>query len=215
MVKMETLSNRIRRLREEKGLKQKDVAAILSVNPNTYCRYENGERTPPPGVIAKLAEIFGVTSDYLLGRNGIKQAEGVPAVPNAFPISGYIQIPVYGVIRAGDPIYAEENIIGFVSLPEEELRGDNYFGLKVTGDSMKDAGIFDGSTVVVRRQPVVDNGRIAVVLLKERGEATVKRFYSKNGTIILKPENSDYEPQIYKPKDIMVLGEAVRVINKL
>jgi len=210
---MDTLSSRIRELRESKGFKQKDVAAILNVNPNTYCRYENGERTPPPGIIARLAEIFGVTSDYLLGRNG-KKNEDVSTVPGFFPINNFIRIPVYGVIRAGDPIYAEENIIGYVSLPEEELKGNNYFGLKVIGDSMKDAGIFDGSTVIVRRQSVVDNGRITVVLLKETGEATVKKFYRKNGSIILKPENSNYEPQIYKPKDVMILGEVVCVINK-
>lgn len=209
---MATLSSRIKKLREERGLKQKDVAAIINVNANTYCRYENGERTPPPDVIAKLADVFNVTSDYLLGRNG-KKTENVPTIPNVFSVNGFVRVPIYGIIRAGDPIYAEENIIGFDLLPEKELRGNNYFGLKVTGDSMKDVGIFDGSTVIVRKQPIVDNGKIAVVLLKDTGEATVKKFYNRNGTIILKPENPNYDIQIYKPEDVIILGEVKKVVR--
>lgn len=63
---MGSLGERLRKLREKRGLKQKEVAEFLQLNPNTYCRYEKGERTPPPEIIAKLAEFLGVTTDYLL-----------------------------------------------------------------------------------------------------------------------------------------------------
>lgn len=73
---METIGERIRKLREERGFKQKEIAAFLQLNSNTYCRYEKGERTPPPEVIAKLAEFYGITTDYILtGKVGNKSGQ--------------------------------------------------------------------------------------------------------------------------------------------
>lgn len=199
-----TFSERLKMLRTSKGLKQKDIASILKINPNTYCRYENGDRTPPPEILIKLAEIFNVSTDYLLGRNGKKQAESISASSDLSPPNDVVWIPVYGVIRAGEPIYADENLIDYVSIPRKWLNSGNYFGLKVVGDSMKDAGIHDGSIVIVRKQPVVDNGSIAVVLVKDTNEATVKRFYQEGNTVVLKPENPNYPLQIYKADEVMV-----------
>lgn len=204
------MSTRIREIREKKKISGVKIAQKLGITPTHYYDLEKGKRRLHRDQIEKLCQILGVSADYLLD----KEDKNIPAVSDIYPISGFVQIPIYGVIRAGDPIYAEENIIGFVSLPEEELKGDNYFGLRVTGDSMKNEGIFDGSTVIVRKQPVVDNGKTAVVLIKETGETTVKKFYSQNGTIILKPENPDYDIQTYKPEEIIILGEVKFSINR-
>lgn len=204
------MSTRIREIREKKKISGVKIAQKLGITPTHYYDLEKGKRRLHRDQIEKLCQILGVSADYLLGKN----EKDIPVTLDVYPISGLIQIPVYGIIRAGDPIYAEENIIGFVSFPEEELRGDNYFGLKVTGDSMKDAGILDGSIVIVRKQPIVDNGKIAVVLVKETGEATVKKFSQRNGTIILEPKNPNYDAQIYKPDEIVILGEVKMTITK-
>lgn len=98
------------------------------------------------------------------------------------------QIPVIGVVTAGLPILAVENQEGSMSWDGDP----SCFALRVRGDSMINAGIFDGDKVVVRPQATADDGQIVVALLED--EATVKRLHRKNGQILLMPENENYTP---------------------
>ncbi len=98
------------------------------------------------------------------------------------------QIPVVGVVTAGVPILAIENVEGSLSWDGEP----NCFALRVRGDSMVGAGILDGDKVIVRQQQTADDGQIVVALLED--EATVKRLYRRNGQLLLLPENPAYEP---------------------
>lgn len=127
-------------------------------------------------------------------------------------------VPVLGVIRAGEPIYAEQNIIDKMPIPDNQLHGGEYFGLLVEGDSMTNAGILDGSYVIVRKQEEVENGEIAVVLV-DRENATVKIFYRTNSTVTLMPNSSN---PIHKPRmidlsksEVRILGKVVMTIKKL
>lgn len=128
-------------------------------------------------------------------------------------------VPVLGVIRAGEPIYAEQNIIDKMPIPDNQLNhGGEYFGLLVEGDSMTNAGILDGSYVIVRKQEEVENGEIAVVLV-DRENATVKIFYRTNSTVTLMPNSSN---PIHKPRmidlrksEVRILGKVVMTIKKL
>ena len=114
-----------------------------------------------------------------------------------------------GQVTAGVPVFAEENIESYLALPEEVVKGDSVFLLRVRGDSMKNAGIINGDLVIVRQQPTAENGEIVVALLGD--EATVKKFYLEKGFIRLQPENPDYEPLI--SKDVRLLGKVIGLVR--
>ncbi len=126
------------------------------------------------------------------------------------PPSQVRSVPVVGRIAAGMPVLAEENIEDVFALPPE-LSGDDTFVLRVTGDSMIEAGIYDGDWIVVKQQPHAQNGDIVVALLDE--EATVKRFFREDGKVRLQPENAAMEPMY--ATDVAVLGKAVAVLRRL
>jgi repressor LexA len=122
-----------------------------------------------------------------------------------------VHIPVVGRVAAGQPILAAENIEGTFPLPADLVRHDNIFMLKVQGESMIDAGIFDGDFIIVRQQNVARNGEIVVALIED--EATVKRFFKERTLIRLQPENSSMEP-IYS-QDVSILGKVIGVFRNL
>ncbi|NLP06118.1 transcriptional repressor LexA [Candidatus Fermentibacteria bacterium] len=121
-------------------------------------------------------------------------------------------IPVVGRVAAGTPILAEQNITSHISIPGIGPRGS--FFLEVRGDSMTGAGILDGDLVLVREQPFVEQGQIAVVMIGD--EATVKRFYKRPGSRIeLVPENPAHETRSFGPHDagLKVVGKVVAVLR--
>jgi len=191
-------------LRKQKGLYQKDVATFLGVDRTTYVKYENGVSEPDNDTLVKLAELFNVSVDYLLGRetNDIYTAIG------AMPVKK-IKLPVLGNVACGEPIYANEELDGYVYI-NEDIGAD--FCLHAHGDSMVNARIFDGDTLFVKKQDMVDDGEIAVVLIED--EATVKRVYydRENNTITLMPENPAYKPMRYNGEElnnIRILGKVI------
>ncbi len=119
-------------------------------------------------------------------------------------------VPLVGTIRAGSPIFAVENLEGYYSLPEEFNTGGTEFALKVQGDSMINAGIYEGDIIIVNQQNDATNGEIVVALIED--SATVKRFYRKNGKIILHPENDDLEDMIFD--NVIILGVVKGLMRK-
>ncbi len=122
-------------------------------------------------------------------------------------------VPLVGRIAAGSPILAEEDIEDVMTLPTALVGTGPVFMLTVRGDSMVDAGIFDGDYVVVRSQPDALDGEIVAALVNEE-EATVKRLFRKNGQIILQAENAAYEPMVFDD-GVRVLGKVVSVLRKV
>lgn len=122
-----------------------------------------------------------------------------------------INVPIVGRVTAGQPILAVENIEGTFPLPEDLVRQDNVFMLRVQGESMIEAGILDGDFIIVRQQNDARNGEIVVAMIGE--EATVKRFFKERTLIRLQPENSSMEP-IYS-QDVSILGKVVGVFRTL
>jgi repressor LexA len=120
-------------------------------------------------------------------------------------------VPVVGAVTAGAPILAEQNIQEYYPLPKDFSKSEEVYMLKVQGDSMINAGIFDGDMVVVNKEPVAKNGDIVVALLGD--EATVKRFYKETTHVRLQPENEKYEP-ILSP-DVQILGKVIGLIRKI
>ena len=119
-------------------------------------------------------------------------------------------IPLIGTIRAGSPIFAVENLEGYYPLPDELNTGGTEFALRVQGDSMINAGIFENDIIIVNQQNHASNGEIVVALIED--SATVKRFYRKNGKIILHPENDSMEDMIFD--NVTILGIVKGLMRK-
>ncbi|MCG0276264.1 MAG: transcriptional repressor LexA [Thermosediminibacteraceae bacterium] len=121
-----------------------------------------------------------------------------------------VSVPLVGKVTAGQPILAEENIQGVFSLPKEMVPESEVFMLKVQGNSMIEAGIFDGDYVIVKVSNTAENGDIVVALLGD--EATVKRFFKERDHVRLQPENRYMEPIIVK--DVKILGKVIGLFRK-
>lgn len=121
------------------------------------------------------------------------------------------KIPMLGTITAGQPILAHEEYDEVYNIPTELFGSEEMFMLTVKGESMIEAGIYDGDKIIVRRQNNANNGEIVAAMID--GEATVKRFYKENGRYRLQPENSTMEP-IYT-NEVTILGKVAGLIRKI
>lgn len=204
------IGDRIRQRRLELRLTQGDVAAAIGVAVSTVQRYEAGtiDKLKLP-VLDAIARALRTTPERLCGktppdRPDSRSSQEIPYRPTH-------RIPILGRISAGLPLYADEHIEGYTYT---DLNGGaEYFALRVTGDSMNAARINDGDLLIVRRQDIVDNGDIAVVLVDDE-DATVKRFYREGNTITLMPQSTNpvHQPQIYDSQRtrIRIQGRVVR-----
>lgn len=201
-----TTGERLRTLRKELGISADDVAKALGVSRATVFRYEKGDIEKVPGsMLEPLAKVLHTTPAYLMGW------ENNPLPADAYPYNPTHRIPILGRISAGLPLYAEEHIEGWTYT---ELNGGaEYFALRVHGDSMDALGIKDGYLVDVRRQDMVENGEVAIVMVGD-DEATMKRFYQDDDTVTLMPQSTNpaHMPQIYNLKEtpIRVIGKVVK-----
>ena len=194
---------RLRERRMELGLTLEEVAEAVGVSKSTVLKWETGTiEDMRVNKAAALAQVLNVSPLWVIGITDSRS--GPPRTK---------RVPILGSIAAGEPILATEEYGEYVEL-YEDVPVD--FCLRVKGDSMIDARIQDGDLVFVRRQPTVENGQIAVVLIDD--EATLKRFYRTPNGVILKPENSKYEPLFFTHRDfkqVRVLGRAVFFQSRL
>ena len=141
---------------------------------------------------------------------GRKPAAAEPSIVRP-SFSKVVDVPLVGNVAAGEPILAEENITDTITLPTDIVGDAPSFLLSVRGESMVEAGINDGDYVVVKEQPVANNGDIVVAILEDG--ATVKRFFKERDHIRLQPENSSMDPII--AKDCSIAGKVVAVFRRL
>ena len=132
-----------------------------------------------------------------------------PATP---PPSAMIALPLYGRIAAGVPIEAMRDVGNTVEVSAAMLGAGEHYALEVAGDSMLEAGILDGDTVVIRRGETAENGAIVVALVDEN-EVTLKRIYRRNNTVALEPANKAYETRIFGPDRVQVQGKLVGLLR--
>ena len=118
------------------------------------------------------------------------------------------EIPILGKIAAGTPIEAIQNEVSRITLPEELSKNGEHFGLKISGDSMTDAGINDGDTVIIKKADTANNGQIVVALIDDH-EAMLKRIRKKGKVIALESANGRYETKIFGPDRVKVQGVLV------
>ena len=142
----------------------------------------------------------------LLGKSPMKKR----AITPTYKRGGYVSIPLVGTITAGSPILAVENLEGYCPLPEDFNGAEDDFALRVSGESMINAGIYDKDIIIVKKCNTADNGSIVVALIDD--SATVKRFYKKDGKIVLHPENDAMEDMIFD--NVQILGIVKGLIRK-
>lgn len=194
----------IKKLRKDHNLTQEQLGDILGVQKSAIAKYENGRvENLKRSTIQKMATYFNVSPLLFLGYDDID-----PKLDNLYEVSTQT-LPMLGSIACGEPIYCEEDRESYV-LKGTEIKAD--FCLRAKGDSMINARIYDGDIVFVRKQDIVNNGEIAVVIIDD--SATLKRFYyyKEKNLVILKPENPKYEDIILAGKsleNVRVLGKAV------
>ena len=127
----------------------------------------------------------------------------------SFKKNASVNIPLIGTVTAGQPIFAYENYEDYYSFPAGSFRGSELFMLSVQGESMIDAGIYNGDKIVVRKQQTAENGDIVVALLDD--SATVKRFYKRDGHFVLHPENETMQDIIVS--EVAILGIVIGLVR--
>jgi len=135
----------------------------------------------------------------------------MPSMEAAAPET--ISLPLFGKIAAGVPIEAMRDVGTNVDVAASMLGMGEHYALEVSGDSMQDAGILDGDTVVIRRGETAENGAIVVALVDEN-EVTLKRLWKRGATVALEPANKAYETRIFGPDRVQVQGKLVGLLRK-
>lgn len=200
-----TLENILMMIGTKKG-SQRRFTEALGLCPSTVGDWKSGKSKSYTKRLPQIAEYFNISVDSLL-RGGA----------SSLPAGSRKRVPVLGTIKAGVPINADEQAEDSDYADVDD--SNEYFYLKVEGDSMIGAGITDGSMVLVHKQNYAEDGQI-VVCLVDNEYATLKRYRNQNGTIILMPENPSYQPFILSASDFelgsaAILGVAVEVKKKL
>jgi repressor LexA len=172
---------------------------------------------PEIGTKFNIASTNGV-SDHLkaLEKKGYIRRAGKRAIEVLSTLGKPVltamrDIPILGRVPAGKPFLSEENVEGLLTITDDMASG-KLFALQVKGDSMTDAGILNGDRVIVKQQGTAENGEIVCALIE--GEATLKRFYKKDGVITLKAENEKYQPITVSQGDFRIVGRVVGLMRK-
>lgn len=186
----------LRILRERKEMTQQQLADALKISRSTIGMYEKGNREPDFETLELIADFFNVDMGRLIG--------------NLTPKKGN-WIPVLGSVRAGLPMEAVENILDYEEIGEEMARQGDFFALQIKGDSMEPR-IKESDVVIVRKQPDVENGEIAIVLVNG-DEATIKKVQKFTGGINLVPSNPAYEVKTFTNQQIETLP--VKILGKV
>lgn len=203
---------KLRHLRKSQGLTQQDIADYIGISRPAYTRYETGEREPDNDTLKKLADIFGVTVDYLLDRDSTPLN-----LPSNLEPASVIYLPIVGKVAAGNGCYAQEDVEGYEAIPAELVRSNHkYVLLRVKGDSMYPQ-ILEGDLVLMQCQTSVDTGSLAVVIIDDEDGVIKKVVYNEN-QIKLISENPYYPPRVFEGQDMLrvrVVGLVKRIVRNV
>lgn len=192
------MGERIKQLRLQKGLTQEELGKYIGVQKSAIRKYEKGAVTNlKRSSIETLAKLFNVTPSYLMCidddyKNNI--------------INDKRAFPLLGTVKAGYDYLASENVISYISIDKKVSDPENYFALKVVGDSMQPI-LYEDDIIIVHRQSDVENGQIAIILV-DNEEATVKKVMKYDDHIELIAFNSYYPPKkLDKKSNFQIIGK--------
>ena len=189
------------------------VSKETGISAATLSDWKSGRSVPKIDKMKLIAEFFGVSLEYMLtGEDTFAESEAQADAP----FESGSRIAIIGEIRAGLPIITNESVLGY---EYAEVDAEEYFYLRVQGDSMKNIGMIDGSLVLFHKQQYAEDGDI-VACLVGGDSATVKRFTRSKKNIVLMPENPDYEPirlttDDFESGEARILGVACEIKIKL
>jgi len=202
-----------------KGLTSRQKAIL------NFIREHIKDRSAPP-TIREIGQRFDISSTngvrchltalenkgYI--KRSVYRSRGIELGEKTHTPASLTAIPIIGRVAAGEPILAEENLEGRIGLDSDLLAGEDLFALKVRGDSMVEAGIFDGDLVFARKQPVAERGEIVVAVIGD--DATVKYYYPDNGRVRLEPANPRYRTIVVERSTpgFYIAGKVVGVFRK-
>lgn len=193
--------DRLVQLRKELKLTQTDFAEKIGFSRTAISAWEIGRNEPSNEDTIKIADFFGVSVDYIIGKSNNRNEKSSSAV-----------VLVYGTIPAGIPMEMIENILDTEEIDANMLKGGKeYFGLKIKGNSMY-PDYLDNDTIILEKTEDVESGTDAVVMVNGN-DGTFKRVFKNENGIILQPLNPEYQPMIYTNEQIEKLP--VRVIGKV
>lgn len=209
---MMSLGQNIKRLRESHGMNQAQLAEIAGVTDKAVSTWENDLKIPRMGAIQKIADYFGLLkSDIIEDSSSLARFEREqPSVE---------RIPVVGRVVTGIPTEAVEDVVDWEEIPFAQARRGDFIGLKVKGASMEPR-FLDGDTVIVRRQPDVESGEIAIVFVNGN-EATMKKVLKQpDGITLVALNTAVYEPHFYSNRmiaelPVTIYGKVVELRGKL
>ena len=190
--------NRFKELRKSKNLTQTEFASLIHVDQSTVSKWEQDKITPDIQTMQLLAEFFGVSVDYLLGRGSNISATTINR--------NVVRIPIYGTIPAGVPVeMIEDSYIDDYEEIDEILtrNGNTYFGLKIKGDSMSPE-FRNGDTIILKQQDSCESGEFCAVSINHT-ESTFKKVIIRPNGITLQPLNPAFEPMFYTNQEVSEL----------
>ena len=187
---------------QARGISRSRAAQEMGLSNSTVTKWKNTGATPSGETLARVSAYFGVPVGELLGEAVPSVQEERKLPEGAVPFDPALTAPLLGTVRAGLPMYAEENIEGYIPITRKD--GARYFWLRLKGASMEPR-MRDGDVVIVRKQDDADTGDVAVVMVNG-DEATVKYFRQEGSLVVLTPKsfNPVHQPQIYDLKRVQV-----------
>ncbi|CZQ95461.1 peptidase s24/s26a/s26b [Trichococcus flocculiformis] len=209
---VDSFKDRLNKAITDRDIKPAELARRTGINKSSITAWLKGDYEAKQDNIFKLSKALGVSEAWLMG---IDTTNTPPT--NIIPItdSNMVRIPIIGTIACGDPILADENIIGYRYHLRDTLPSGETFYLKAAGDSMEPT-IRNGADVLIRLQDGVEDGEIAAVLVNGDTEATLKRVKKQGDIMMLVAENSAYAPYIITEHNpARILGKAVEVVFDL
>ena len=195
-----TFGNILKKLRQDNNMTQDELAKKIDTSRSNIANYENGKNMPSVDILEKLSKLFDCTTDYLLGKSDNRNSD--------VPIS---KIPVLGTVKAGYDWLAEENIVDYITLKENIPNVNEYYALRITGDSMLPL-LAEGDLVIVHDQDDVESGQTAVILINGE-EATVKKVVKTKEGIELHAMNPYYPVRKFTFEDMQKIP--VKIIGRV
>lgn len=203
----EVMSANIKKYMDRNGIDRNKLASDLGQAYTTVSDWVNGKTYPRIDKIEMLADYFHIEKADLVEENKPSNLKQVPTKTK--------KVPILGTIACGDPITADENIEGYRETIADLLPSGTVFYLKAKGQSMEPT-IPNGSYVLIREQPTVEDGEIAAVLVDNDSEATLKRIKHQGNIVMLMPDNHEYDPIILSDEYTgRIIGKAVRFVADL
>ena len=200
-------TEKLKRLRTQYGYSYAKLAKLIGTSASAVSMWEHGNRVPRGDNLLQLARVFSCSPEYFTN----------PAYDDMTEQSKTVTVPVLGDVSAGLPMFCEENILDYEEISLSVAKQGEYFALRIRGDSMKPR-MQSGDVVIVRQQPTVDDGQVAVVLVNG-DSATVKVIRHTGDGLSLIPTNPDYSPLVFtadavKQLPVRILGRVVELRAK-